>query len=125
MRYCTNCKKLTAGKPLYCNFCGRSYGVKLCPRGHANPRAAEACSECGSTELSMPSPRGSLAGFITVSKLIGIGLLLALCGYVVYFVWKFLTDPNTLLGVMRIGFELGCLFLLWMLVTSRKGKGHK
>jgi RNA polymerase subunit RPABC4/transcription elongation factor Spt4 len=51
MRYCRNCRKFTAGKPAYCNFCGRSYSVKLCPRGHRNPRSADACAECGSREL--------------------------------------------------------------------------
>ncbi len=119
MRYCSNCKKLTSGKPPYCNFCGRSYGVRLCPRGHKNPRAAECCSECGSPELSMPSPQRGATG---IAQLIGIGILLVLCGYVVYFVWTFLSDPNTLLALMRVGFELGALFLLWMLTFGRKGK---
>jgi len=123
MRYCSNCKKLTAGKPPYCNFCGRTYSVKLCPRGHQNPRAAEACSECGSMELSTPAPRGgALAGFSTIGRIIGVSILLGLCLYVFYFIYQFLTDPNTLLPLMRLGFELGALFLLWMLTLGRKGK---
>src|SRR5205807_728311 len=40
--------------------CGRSYGVKLCPSRHPNPRNAEICSQCGSRELSTPHPRVSL-----------------------------------------------------------------
>jgi hypothetical protein len=57
-----------------------------------------------------------------IAQLIGVGILTVLCGYVVYFVWQFLTDPNTLLALMRVGFELGALFLLWMLTLGRKRK---
>ena len=57
MKYCYQCGKLTAGEPLFCNFCGRSYDVKLCPRQHPNSRVAEVCSQCGSRELSMPQLR--------------------------------------------------------------------
>jgi hypothetical protein len=42
---------------LFCNSCGRSYGVNLCPKLHANPRLAEACSQCGSRDLSIPQPK--------------------------------------------------------------------
>ncbi len=31
MRYCNQCHRITAGEPLFCNFCGRSYDFKLCP----------------------------------------------------------------------------------------------
>jgi hypothetical protein len=57
MKDCYQCGKLTAGEPLYCNHCGRSYDVKLCPRHHQNPRGAEGCSQCGSRELSTPQPK--------------------------------------------------------------------
>src|ERR1019366_3163906 len=107
-----NCKKLTAGKPPYCNFCGRTYGVRLCPCGHKNPRVAETCSECGSSELSSPAPQ---RGATRIAQLIGITILGALCMFLVYFIWQFLTDPDTLLRLMQLGFELGALFLLWML----------
>jgi len=74
-------------------------------------------------ELSTPAPKGSkIAGFSTIGKIIGVGILLVLCGYVFYFVWKFLTDPNTLLALMRVGFELGALFVVWMLIFPRKGR---
>jgi RNA polymerase subunit RPABC4/transcription elongation factor Spt4 len=75
MRFCNNCKKITAGKPPFCNFCARSYNVKLCPRGHTNPRAANACSICGSTELSTPAPQ---SGMSTIGYIVGIAILLAL-----------------------------------------------
>src|SRR5690242_753748 len=57
MKYCFNCDRLTPGEPLFCNTCGYSYDWKLCPRRHRNPRTAEACSQCGSRDLSSPQPR--------------------------------------------------------------------
>jgi len=57
MRYCNQCHRITSGQPLFCNFCGRSYNVKLCPQRHPNPRSAEICSQCGSREMSTPQPR--------------------------------------------------------------------
>lgn len=119
MRYCSHCKKLTAGRPPYCNFCGRSYRYKLCPRGHQNPRAANACATCGSHELSTPAPQ---SGMSTIGYLIGSLILFALSVYALYFAYKIFTDPNTLLGLMRIGIELGVVLLLWMMLF---GKGKK
>jgi len=119
MRYCSNCKKLTSGKPPYCIHCGRTYGVRLCPRGHRNPRVAEACSECGSMDLSTPSPQ---RGSMKIAQMIGIAILAALCIYAGYFVWKFLTDPDTVLRLMRLGLELAVLFVLWMFTIGRKKK---
>ena len=57
MKYCYECGYTTAGEPLFCNSCGRSYDSKLCPKLHMNPRLAEACSHCGSRDLSTPQPR--------------------------------------------------------------------
>jgi hypothetical protein len=56
MKHCLNCNHITPGMPLFCNYCGRSFDVKLCPRRHPNPRTAEACSQCGSRDLSTPQP---------------------------------------------------------------------
>ncbi len=63
-----------------------------------------------------------MAGFSTIGKIIGVTILAVLCGYVLYFVWIWATDPDTLLRAMRLGFELGALFLLWMLTFGRKRK---
>jgi len=57
MKYCYACGHRTGREPLFCNFCGRSYEVKLCASLHANPRTAEACSHCGSRDLSVPQPK--------------------------------------------------------------------
>src|ERR1700756_5276548 len=92
MRFCNQCHRMTAGEPLFCNFCGRSYDVKLCPHRHPNPRNAEICSQCGSRELSTPHPRmpfwlsplvalfTALPGalLLTVTVLFGFGLIQAL-----------------------------------------------
>src|ERR1019366_10827009 len=57
MKFCYQCGHATTGEPLFCNSCGRSFDVKLCPRRHVNPRSAEVCSQCGSRELSTPQPK--------------------------------------------------------------------
>ncbi len=57
MKYCHQCGTLTAGKPLFCGSCGRTYDVKLCSRLHVNPRRADVCSQCGSRDLSTPQPK--------------------------------------------------------------------
>src|SRR6266852_6414847 len=57
MKYCYECGCTTAGEPLFCNYCGRSYDTKLCPKLHVNPRLAEACSQCGIRDLSTPQPK--------------------------------------------------------------------
>ena len=60
MKRCTACFRYAAGRPTYCPHCGRSYGVRLCPRGHASPRNVQFCSICGSADLSTPAPPEAL-----------------------------------------------------------------
>jgi hypothetical protein len=77
MRYCYNCGHITPGEPAYCNSCGRSYDVKLCPRGHQNPRGAEVCSQCGSRELSTPQQKVPLTWRLAAILIqVGSGILL-------------------------------------------------
>jgi|SRR5579862_3239416 len=78
MKYCYACGNTTGGEPLFCNSCGLSYDVKFCPKLHVNPRLAEACSQCGIRDLSVPQPRvpvrwRSLA--ILVQAVVGLVLL--------------------------------------------------
>lgn len=78
MKFCYQCGIVTAGKPLFCNFCGRSYDMKLCPRLHQNPRKAEACSRCGNRNLSIPQPsRPILWQIAALAIFIVAGLLVA------------------------------------------------
>lgn len=60
MRRCTYCFRFQTGKPVYCAFCGRSFDVRICSRGHRNPRGVQFCAECGSADLSTPTPPASL-----------------------------------------------------------------
>ena len=117
MRFCNNCKHMTAGKNLYCQHCGSTFNVKICSRGHINPRAAEVCSQCGSRDLSTPAPKFSLA-MRPVVFLLGLGpgvlLLIVLIVYAVYFVFRLLQNPNGLLNLMFLGLLLGLLLLLWV-----------
>jgi hypothetical protein len=77
MNYCYNCGHITPGEPLYCNYCGRSYDVKLCPRHHPNPRSADVCSKCGSRELSTPQPKvPAMWKLLAIVIRLGLGLLL-------------------------------------------------
>jgi hypothetical protein len=57
LKFCYHCGQATFGEPLFCNFCGRSYNVKLCPRFHVNSRGTSFCSKCGSHDLSTPQLR--------------------------------------------------------------------
>src|ERR1700676_3131019 len=57
MKFCYACGHTRGGEPLFCNSCGCSFDVKLCPKLHMNPRLAEACSQCGTRDLSTPQPR--------------------------------------------------------------------
>src|SRR6185437_13761725 len=94
MRYCHECGKITGGEPRYCQFCGRTYDVKLCPRRHENPRFAEVCSQCGSRELSTPQPKISALWRVLefVLKVL-VGLLIT---YVVLaFLHGMATGPQT------------------------------
>jgi len=77
MKYCYQCGYITQGEPAYCNSCGRSYDVRLCPRQHQNPRGAECCSQCGSRELSTPQPKIPMTWrLLAILIQLGLGLLL-------------------------------------------------
>lgn len=132
MKYCYECGRITAGEPRYCQFCGRTYDVKLCPRRHENPRFAEVCSQCGSRELSTPQPRVSpmwrVLEFLARTM---VGLLIV---YVVLsFVYGMVTTPRTGDALIALGLLLGALFILWTmlpdwfkrLVRRSMGKGGR
>jgi RNA polymerase subunit RPABC4/transcription elongation factor Spt4 len=116
MRYCYNCQKITPGEPRYCNFCGRSYNVKLCPRGHANSRNADICSECGSRDLSTPQPRTPLWAPVVeyLLKLVP-GLFLALVSVVTIAaaIEAVRENPALQFALLKLLIVLGVLWWLW------------
>ena len=112
MTYCYNCGHMTAGEPLFCGKCGRTYDVKLCPRLHPNPRGAEVCSKCGSRELSMPQPKIPLSlKLLAILVRLGLGLLL-FYGTVRLGI-ALLQTAQVQQALVAIGMLLGCLWWMW------------
>jgi len=117
MKYCYECGRITAGEPRYCQFCGRTYDVKLCPRRHENPRFAEVCSQCGSRELSTPQPKVSFLW--RVMEFLARALVGLLIVYVVLsFVYGMATTPQTSNALVALGLLLGALFILWTMLPD-------
>ena len=116
MKYCYNCNRVTQGEPLFCNSCGRSYGVKLCPRLHKNPRNAQVCSQCGSRDLSTPAPKAPVWIAIAVFFL-GLvpGFLLFVVSllFLVAVIREFLVNPRMLLGFVFLALALIVLWAMW------------
>src|SRR5437764_7073948 len=116
MKYCVQCGRLTAGKPLFCSFCGRSYDQKLCPGRHVNPRSAEVCSQCGSRELSTPQPRISF-GWKIFGFFLRVGLALfglAICLVVLAsFLQGMLASPQLQPIVFCVVILIGLLVWIW------------
>src|SRR3989442_10331664 len=99
MRYCNQCHRVTEGDPLFCQFCGSSFDVKLCPHRHVNPRIAQVCTQCGSRDLSTPAPSvGFLARFLLFLLSVSPGVLLLLMTVVllVGFISAIFTSPQML-----------------------------
>lgn len=121
MRYCNSCRKITSGRPSFCNYCGRSYDRKLCQRGHPNPRGAEACSECGSRNLSTPHSQGKIATWLLIIcglTLPFATLLIVTLGYMYVFIQSLIQNPSGLLPLMLLGLVLGLLWLVWIHLSS-------
>ena len=76
MKYCPHCKRINPGRPVICHFCGRTWYVRLCPRGHENPAIAQYCGTCGSADLTETAgPRSWFFIATKIGFLIFIGLL--------------------------------------------------
>lgn len=117
MKYCYYCNKVTIGEPLFCNFCGRSYNVKLCPRLHVNPRSAEICSQCASRDLSTPQPKVPVWTSVLLFFLSLVpGLLLAVISiaFVFFMVRQLLNRPDMFLALALLQIVLGFLWWGWM-----------
>jgi len=117
MRYCYHCRRITAGQPLFCNYCGRSYDVKLCPRLHPNPRTAEVCSQCGSHELSTPQPRSPLwvrASMAALALLPGVFLLFLSVLLLTAGLHTLVTNQLLLGRFLLLALLLGLLWFVYM-----------
>jgi ribosomal protein L40E len=112
MRYCYHCGKMTAGEPLYCGTCGRTYDVKLCPRQHVNPRGAEVCSKCGSRDLSTPQPPVPTS-LRLVGILVRMGLGILLVYATLSLVIALINIPQIRQTCLAFALLLGGLWLLW------------
>lgn len=77
MRYCLECRRISADGPL-CTSCGRSFGGRLCNarRRHLNPPDAHVCGQCGSTTLTDPAAYIPLGWLTRLLVLGGLALLL-------------------------------------------------
>ncbi|HEY2933124.1 MAG TPA: hypothetical protein VGK99_15385 [Acidobacteriota bacterium] len=117
MRYCNNCHRITEGDPLFCQFCARSYDVKLCPHRHVNPRIADVCSECGSRDLSTPAPSMGLGKRLLLFCLSagpGVFLLLMTILLVVGFIQVIFGDPAMLFRFLILALLFGILWRIYM-----------
>ena len=117
MRYCNQCHRITTGEPMFCNFCGSSYDVRLCPSRHINPRNADVCSQCGSRDFSRPAPR--VAFWVVpllwlLSLFPGVLLLIVSVLFLVGFVNVLATNQQFLFQFMLLGLLLGILWYCYM-----------
>lgn len=117
MKYCYHCGRLTSGEPVFCQFCGRSYDVKLCPRLHANPRFAEVCSQCGSRELSTPQPKVS-SWWKVLEFLLRILFGIVLVYLSLSLLVEGLKSPVVQAGLVLLGLLLLVLWALWMMLPE-------
>jgi hypothetical protein len=117
MKICYQCGHMTAGEPLFCNHCGRTYDVKLCPRLHSNPRSAEVCSKCGTRDLSMPQPRVSLwwKFFEGLVKFLFIVFVICIALAVLAGILQgALQRPGVQCALLALGFLAIALWWMWL-----------
>ena len=110
MKRCTACFRFHPGTPTFCSYCGRSFDVRICSRGHRNPRGVQFCAECGSADLSTPAPPASLlhhlSGFVLyLFSALTIALVVLTAGLAVIHSidWSALT-PSLVALVLMVGF---------------------
>src|SRR5438128_8875055 len=110
MRRCTACFRFHPGTPTFCSYCGRSFDVRICSRGHRNPRGVQFCAECGSADLSTPAPPASilhhLSGFVLYlcsALTIALVVLATVFAVIDNIDWSALT-PSLIALVLLLGF---------------------
>lgn len=117
MKYCYHCNRVTVGEPLFCNFCGRSYNVKLCPRLHTNPRNAEVCSQCGSREFSTPQPKLTFWArvlVVTVTFVLGAALLYLSLLFVAISLAQILSSADVQSLLACVALLIALLWWIWL-----------
>lgn len=122
MRYCPYCRRFNEGNPQICHFCGRTWYIKLCPRGHENPFNAQYCGTCGSADLSDTAGSRSVILFVIkliISATIGFFLLslvaalfqptsiryflsLVIVSYILYFILTYLLPKSITQFIKKI-----------------------
>ena len=113
MKRCNHCFRYAVGQPTYCPYCGRTYDVRICARGHKSPRGVQFCAECGSDELSEAAPAESLLAKLSrLSLQVCLGMFCAVLLLSVVLAalraidWQAVTPNLVLLG-------LAVAFLYW------------
>jgi hypothetical protein len=121
MKYCYACGHTTGGDPYFCNFCGRSYDVKLCPKLHVNPKIAQVCSRCGRRDLSIPQPKVPLSWqLLALLARILSGLLLLFLSFpvVLQFGIAFLTRSDIYKPLLILALLLVPSWFLWAMLPT-------
>lgn len=113
MKFCYQCGKASAGDPLFCTKCGRTFDARLCPRLHKNSRFAKACSQCGSRELSQAQPQISV-WWKVVEFLAKVALGIFLIYVSIALLIDLLRRPQVQIGVLIIAIPLGLLWWFWL-----------
>jgi hypothetical protein len=116
VKYCAACNKITPGQPLFCQFCGCSFNVKLCPRFHPNPRNAELCSRCGSRDLSRPAPRvpwWARVIEVVIPAISGLVLAIGSLGATIIVITAMVQNPHQFLPFIFLSIAFGILWAMW------------
>jgi ribosomal protein L40E len=102
MRYCAFCKRMNAGRYHHCQYCGRTFGVRICRHcREVNSREALVCKNCGSAELSETS--GPLPYWMVLLKFLsGILIFVLIMGIINNL--EFLLSLFVILGFFYLGF---------------------
>jgi predicted amidophosphoribosyltransferase len=112
MKFCYQCGKASAGDPLFCTKCGRSYDIRLCPRLHKNSRWATVCSQCGSRELSEAQPQVSF-WWKALEFLAKVGAAVFLVYISLTALTDFLQRPRVQAGLLIVAVLVGLLWWAW------------
>ena len=75
MRLCLSCRRVSPGGSIFCGYCARSFGMRLCANKHKNAPHVLCCTTCASPDLTEATqfvPLGCLP--IGLSLLCGLAL---------------------------------------------------